>query len=192
MLNLSQKQLARKAGVSVATLNNIERGAQTDPKIKTLQAIQLALELNGIEFTSNYQGISVLLKAGKKSQVDATVLIVDDSKEDRTLYKNWLGRSTRKKFRIIEADTAHAGYGAFLEHHPDCIVLDFKMYGTDGFQLLAEMRKERAQLPPIVFVTGLHNDVLKECAEKQGVSAYLNKKNVTREDFYGAIERALA
>lgn len=192
MLNLSQKQLAKKAGLSVATLNNIERGAQTDPKMSTLNAIRHTLEATGIEFTNAYEGIGVLLKPRKNHASDATVLIVDDSKEDRTLYRNWLGKSASKKYHVIEADSARAGYGAFVEHHPDCIVLDFKMYGTDGFQLLAEMKKDHGRLPPIVFVTGLHNDVLKESAEKQGVSAYLNKRNVTREGFYEAIERALA
>jgi len=93
MLNLSQKQLAKKAGVSIATLNNIERGAQTDPKISTINAIQQALEAEGIEFAQVHDGISVLLKPKKNITSDATVLIIDDSKEDRTLYKNWVPSS---------------------------------------------------------------------------------------------------
>jgi len=48
MLGISQKQLAKKAGVAIATLNNIERGVQTDPKISTIKAIQGALEKDGI------------------------------------------------------------------------------------------------------------------------------------------------
>jgi CheY-like chemotaxis protein len=66
------------------------------------------------------------------------------------------------------------------------------MYGTDGFQLLAEMRKDRTPLPPIIFVTAMHNDVLKESAERQGVAACLNKKSLTPEGFYDAITRAIA
>ncbi|MDR3448915.1 MAG: response regulator [Alphaproteobacteria bacterium] len=192
MLSLSQRQLAKKAGVSVATLNNIERGAQTDPKISTITAIQQALESRGVEFTNAYEGAGVLLKPMRNGDAGATVLIVDDSREDRLLYKNWLGKSAHKKYRVVEADNARSGYGAFIESHPDCIVLDFKMYGSDGFQMLAEMKKDHVRLPPIVFVTGLHNDVLKESAERQGVAAYLEKKNLTKERFHEAIERALA
>ncbi len=42
MLHLGQKELAEKAEVSVATYNNIERGAQTDPKLSTINSIQQA------------------------------------------------------------------------------------------------------------------------------------------------------
>jgi len=192
MLSLSQRQLAKKAGVSIATLNNIERGAQVDPKISTIRAIQQALESKGIVFTNQYEGMGVLLKPMKNGMSNATILVIDDSKEDRTLYKHWLTKSDGKKYRIIEAEDARSGYSAFLEHRPDCIVLDFKMYGMDGFQLLAEMKKDYTRLPPIVFVTGLHNDVLMECAERQGVSAYIDKKNITREGFCETVERALA
>ena len=44
MLNLKQHELAKKAGISTGTLNNIERGVQTDPKLSTLRAIKRALE----------------------------------------------------------------------------------------------------------------------------------------------------
>jgi len=192
MLNLSQKQLAKKSGLSVATLNNIERGAQLDPKLSTMTAIREALEAKGIQFLDEYEGIGIRLKPQKNRTQGATILIVDDGKADRTLYKHWLGNAAGRKYRVVEADNARAGYGAFIEHRPDCIVLDFKMYGMDGFQMLAEMKKDHTKIPPIVFVTGLHNDVLRESAQRQGVCAYLDKKNVTKEGFYAAIDRALA
>ena len=56
MLGLKQGDLARRAGISVSTLNNIERGVQTDPKISTLRAIQHALEQEGIEFIDSDTG----------------------------------------------------------------------------------------------------------------------------------------
>lgn len=192
MLNLSQRQLAHGAGLSVATLNNIERGVQLDPRISTVKAIQQALEAKGIEFTDEYEGIGLRLKPTRLNAAINTILIVDDNKEDRTLYKHWLGRAMGRKYRVVEADNARSGYGAFAEYRPDCIVLDFKMYGMDGFQLLSEIKKDHTRLPPVVFVTGLNNDVLKEGAERQGVSAYLDKKVMTKEGFYEAIERALA
>lgn len=50
MLDLTQADLAKRAGISKTGLNNIERGS-SDPKASTLRAIQQALELAGIEFT---------------------------------------------------------------------------------------------------------------------------------------------
>lgn len=48
MLNMKQSELAKKAGVSLATLNNIERGS--DSRVSTLDKIRKALESEGIEF----------------------------------------------------------------------------------------------------------------------------------------------
>jgi transcriptional regulator with XRE-family HTH domain len=55
MLNWKQADLAKKAGLSLTGLNNIERGA-ADPRASTLVAIQRALEAAGIEFISENGG----------------------------------------------------------------------------------------------------------------------------------------
>lgn len=192
MLGLKQKDLAEKSGISVATLNNIERGAQTDPKISTLKAIQRALEKDGIEFLSDtLGGVGLMLKPGRTDNGIATILIVDDDKSDRMLYKSWLRQSDEKRYRIVEAENARAGFDAFIEYQPDCVVLDFMMYGTDGFQLLAALKREHDRLPPIIFVTGMHNEVLEESARSQGVFCYLNKQLLSRTEFCNAIKIAL-
>nr|WP_083763477.1 helix-turn-helix transcriptional regulator [Paramagnetospirillum magneticum] len=49
MIAMKQADLAKAAGISLATLNNIERGV-SDPKASTLAAIQRALEAAGVEF----------------------------------------------------------------------------------------------------------------------------------------------
>ena len=88
---IKQTELAKKEeGISISTLNNIERGAQTDPKMSTITSLQQALAKADIEFTND----------------------------------------------------------AFVEYRPDCIILDFMMYGADGFQLPAALRREPAKLSP--------------------------------------------
>jgi transcriptional regulator with XRE-family HTH domain len=49
LLNLSQKELADRAGISLNLLNNIERGV-ANPKPASVKAIRKALEHEGIEF----------------------------------------------------------------------------------------------------------------------------------------------
>jgi transcriptional regulator with XRE-family HTH domain len=51
LLGITQLELAKKAGVSLATLNNIEHSEHTDPRISTITKIRTALEKSGIEFT---------------------------------------------------------------------------------------------------------------------------------------------
>ena len=48
LLNIKQSDLAKAAGISLATLNNIERGIG-DPRSSTLQAIEKALSDAGVE-----------------------------------------------------------------------------------------------------------------------------------------------
>ena len=55
LLGLKQTELAADCSVSLATLNNIERGAVT-PRPASLQAIQHALEALGIEFIDENGG----------------------------------------------------------------------------------------------------------------------------------------
>jgi len=192
MLGLKQTDLAKKAGISIATLNNIERGAQTDPKLSTVKAIQQALENEGIEFTSDMLGgIGINLKPKHRDVGQATILIVDDNKADRMLYKSWLSAIPGKKYRVIEAENARAGFDAFVQCQPQCIILDFMMYGADGFQLLTSLKREHVKLPPIIFVTGMHNEILEESAKSQGVHTYFNKQTLGRDDLSHTVSSAL-
>lgn len=192
LLDIKQKDLAKKAGVSIATLNNIERGAQTDPRMSTMQCIQQTLEKEGIIFLNDaFNGIGVQMKPKGVSADHATILIVDDSKSDRTLYKTWLSKASGKSYRVVEAENARAGFDAFIEHKPHCIILDFMMYGADGFQLLAALKREHTKLPPIIFVSAMHNDVLAQTANAQGVFCCLDKNKLTQTQLNTSITEAL-
>lgn len=194
MLGYSQQELADKAGISVATLNNIERGAQRDPKLSTMSAIRRALELGGIEFTDESMGgVGVRMKAaaarfgGKKR-----VLIVDDNHADRLLFKHWLTPDNDDiPYEIIEAENAKRGFEAFIEHNPDCVILDFHLYGMDGFQLMVEMKKDYPIMPPIIFVTGMHNKALESKVKEQGAHTYLNKNTIVQDTLLCAVRSAL-
>jgi transcriptional regulator with XRE-family HTH domain len=54
MVGWTQDRLAEAAGLSLAVVNNVERDV-TDPRRSTLDAIQRALETEGVEFLSERQ-----------------------------------------------------------------------------------------------------------------------------------------
>jgi CheY-like chemotaxis protein/DNA-binding Xre family transcriptional regulator len=192
MIGLKQHELAEKAGLSTGTLNNIERGVQKDPKLSTLRAIQQALEAEGIAFTTQENGsIGIRYQPPKKQAGISKLLIIDDNAMDRKLYKAWLGQQSDKIYDIIEASNAKEGYEAFLEQSPACILLDFMMYGKDGFQLLIEMKKEHAQIPPIIFVTATHNHAVRKDVLAAGAYSYLDKKSLTKEKLCDIIAQAV-
>ena len=169
MLTIGQKELALKAGVSRATLNNIERYAQRDPKASTLKAIQVALENEGIEFFSEphgRQGVSLTPKSNLFKSIP--ILVVDDSRHDRLMYKRWLDQIPDRKFEVYEAANGRSGFETFVSQKPACVILDFMMYGLDGFQILAAMKEQTEALPPIILVTGMYSDALDKKAMAQG------------------------
>ena len=191
MLDMKQHELAKKAGVSTGTLNNIERGFQKDPKISTLNAIQKTLKAEGIEFTEGEEGsFGVQYKPREKNNI-STLLIIDDSDTDRKLYKAWLNQEGGKKYNIVEAANAKDGLEVFLKTKPACIILDFMMYGKDGFQLLMQMKEELLKIPPIIFVTAYQSFIVKKTALDAGVHAHLNKNALTKEELCEAVISAL-
>ena len=74
MLNLTQAELAARAGISTTGLNNIERGV-SDPKASTLSAIQRVLEEAGVEFTNgNEPGVKLKSEVSGSSIQNLLVL----------------------------------------------------------------------------------------------------------------------
>ena len=61
LIGIKQSDLARGAGISLATLNNIERGIG-DPRASTLEAIERALAGAGIEFMGDAASECVKLR----------------------------------------------------------------------------------------------------------------------------------
>lgn len=192
LLGITQGELAKLANISLGTLNNIERGTQTDPKISTMNAIQGALESAGVEFLDlRSGGIGVRFKMQVKDGKVRTALIIDDNDADRLLYSTWLSSQPGQSYHIIEASNAKDGYEAFVHNAPDVIILDFMMYGKDGFQLLVQMKKAHAEIPPIIFVTAMPSENIKQSVLAMGAKAYLNKNYLTKDTLYSAVNKAL-
>jgi len=192
MLGLKQHELAKRAGISTGTLNNIERGVQKDSKLSTMHAIQRALEAGGIEFIGQEsEGMGIRLKPVHLKKTFPKLLIIDDNHADRKLYKAWLS-NVPASYTILEARNAKEGYEMFLAHTPECIVLDFMMYGKNGFQLLIELKKEGTEMPPIIFVTAMGSQAIKKDVLALGVHRYLDKRNLSQDMFLHAVAESLA
>ncbi len=106
-----------------------------------------------------------------------TVLIIDDSISDRTLYRVWLEKESEGKFKTIEAGNGAEVYSAFVKHSPNCIILDFMMPDKDGLEVLKDIKSTHGVIPPILFVTAAGNEEVEIKAMKLGANGYLNKKN---------------
>jgi DNA-binding response OmpR family regulator len=103
-----------------------------------------------------------------------TVLVVDDSADLREL----VAESLRKLggFTVVTAEDGVVGLEQFFAARPDCVVIDVKMPGLDGYQLVRALRGDRASATtPLVILSALAQDRDRVAGFLAGVDEYLVK-----------------
>lgn len=103
-----------------------------------------------------------------------TVLVVDDSEELRAL----VAESLRKlgHFSVVTARDGIEGLELFFQVHPDCVVIDVKMPGLDGYQLIRALRGDPAsRATPLVILSAMVQEKDKLAGLLSGVDEYLLK-----------------
>lgn len=99
------------------------------------------------------------------------VLLVDDEEEFvETL-------ADRLEMRDLEASTAHNGEEALSvveKEEPDVIVLDLKMPGIDGIEVLRRVKKAYPHVE-VIILTGHGSDKDEEAARNLGAFSYMKK-----------------
>ncbi len=115
----------------------------------------------------------------------AKLLIVEDEKPLRELLKTEL---TRSGYNVQTAPEGNEGLARYREESFNVVLLDVKMPGTNGVDVLAQM-KEESNLPEIIMFTG-HGDIetAVKCI-KGGAYDYLTKP-VKLDELELVIEKA--
>jgi two-component system sensor histidine kinase/response regulator len=108
-----------------------------------------------------------------QSQVKPKILVVDDNAENRALAQATL---EDEGYVVVLASSGEEGIAAFEAEHPDCVLLDVRMPGTDGFAVCSRVRA----LPggadtPIVFLTALRDVDTFDRALRAGGDDFLTK-----------------
>jgi FixJ family two-component response regulator len=115
------------------------------------------------------------------------VYVVDDDPPVRRALSRMLKVAGYKVVTFASASEflAHAG-----RDHPACLVLDVRMPGRDGFELL-ELLQADGRVLPVIFITG-HGDLpMAARARKAGAADFLAKP-LDERVLLDAVERALA
>ncbi|HSN88527.1 MAG TPA: response regulator, partial [Thermoanaerobaculia bacterium] len=121
---------------------------------------------------------------------DLLILIVDDSPEDRALYRRLLEQDGENHYRFLEEETGEDGLASALAERPACLLLDYRLPDVDGLEFLARLRTEEEHLPVIV-LTGQGSEAVAVEAMKSGAQDYLLKGAVTRARLQGAVQNAI-
>jgi DNA-binding response OmpR family regulator len=129
-----------------------------------------------------------------KKKKDIKVLLVDDEVE----FVNTLAQ--RLKMRDLLVDTVYDGPQALdfiRKTEPDVIVLDLKMPGLHGIEVLREIKKTRSEIQ-VIILTGHGTDKDEDEARKLGGFDFLHKPAdidlllaKIKEAFQEKLERAM-
>ena len=110
------------------------------------------------------------------------VLIIEDERLDREIYKRYFQHSSAFRFDLAEADCAAAGIEASRTWVPDCILLDFNLPDMDGLEVLSKLRGEGGRLPcAVIMLTAFGGEELAVNAMKSGAMEYLPKERVAAD-----------
>jgi len=76
-----------------------------------------------------------------------TILIVDDEENIRTLYKEEL---TDEGYDVLLASNGYEALEVLDAHQPDAVILDIKMPGMDGVNLLKLIKERKERDIPVI------------------------------------------
>ncbi|MEO6193658.1 MAG: response regulator [Thermoanaerobaculia bacterium] len=123
------------------------------------------------------------------SDAPILLLIVDDSPEDRELYRRLLAQGSEQAYEFLEAETGEEGLRLAHDRNPDCLLLDYRLPDVDGLEFLSRLRAKR--LIPVIVLTGQGNEAVAVEAMKSGAQDYLLKGNVDRDRLQQAVRNAI-
>ncbi|MDE1901548.1 MAG: response regulator [Alphaproteobacteria bacterium] len=119
-----------------------------------------------------------------------TILIIDDSEDDRFLYKRALGCGRDDAWRVIERENGEDGVACIDAENPDCVLLDYSLPGRNGIEVL---KRIRAGFPftPVLVLTGQGSETIAVAAIQEGAQHYIVKSQITPESLGRGIRMAI-
>ena len=121
-----------------------------------------------------------------------TILIVDDSPEDRAVCSRFLSRHPAAAYTCIEAVAGTEGLALYHSARPDCLILDFSLPDMDGLQFLAAMQAEpHPQSCPVVLLTGQGSEQIAVQALHCGAQDYLVKGDISADLLHRTITNTI-
>jgi len=103
--------------------------------------------------------------------MNKTILIVDDKKDFCTVLSDSLSQD---RYRVVTAFNGKTALQLAKKEKPDLILLDIKMPGMDGIEVLKKIKKMRKEIAVIMFTAFGTLETARE-AMKLGAYDYVSK-----------------
>lgn len=130
-----------------------------------------------------------------KSRESIQVLVIEDSPDDRELYRRLLKKRNDIHFEIYETDNVEEALKICREKDLDCVIVDYQLPGADGIDFIHSYKEQHADSgAALVMVTGQGNETTAVEALKLGALDYVPKSSIPEgffvQNILNAIERA--
>ena len=102
----------------------------------------------------------------------ATILVIDDSEDDRHLYRRAL---KDVDCHLVMASSAKEGLICMADPMPDAILLDYNLPDMDGLSLVRVLAECSGTHPPVIMLTGEGSEQVAVEVMKSGADDYLVK-----------------
>lgn len=121
-----------------------------------------------------------------------TVFFVEDSAEDRALYRRFLERDDRYTYDIYEFESGNKALQACQAKIPDVILLDYRLPDLDGLEFLTKLQRQTSNSQiSVIMLTGQGDETIAVQAIKSGVQDYLVKGKLTSDNLRRAVHGAI-
>jgi FixJ family two-component response regulator len=121
------------------------------------------------------------------SKTGKVVAVLDDEPEIRTALRRLL---TCRGFQVMEYARGQDLLAALDSDPPDCLLLDLRLPGINGFDVLKALRSRQVRIP-VVVVTADDEIDTPERVCSLGASSYL-RKPIDRDCLLDAMAKAMA
>ncbi|WP_414516977.1 PAS domain S-box protein [Nostoc sp. PCC 9305] len=121
-----------------------------------------------------------------------TVFFVEDSAEDRALYRRFLERDDRYTYDIYEFESGNKALQACQAKIPDVILLDYRLPDLDGLEFLTQLQRQTSNSQiSVIILTGQGDETIAVQAIKSGAQDYLVKGKLTSDNLRRAVHGAI-
>jgi signal transduction histidine kinase len=120
----------------------------------------------------------------------AKILVIDDSEDDRLLYRRSLKKCPGLSYTISETASGEDGLARIDDEAFACVLLDYSLPGRNGVEILKRIRA-RHPFVPVVMLTGLGNEKVAVAAMQEGAQNYICKAHIDPQTLVHVIQVAI-
>lgn len=119
-------------------------------------------------------------KRDERDSEKLRILYIEDNIDDQVILRSSLEKNLKIDFTLLTTETGTEGLKKLDEETVDLILLDYKLPGMTGVELLKELKKRNRDID-VIFVTGKGNENIAVQAMKLGARDYIVKDDLRRD-----------